>query len=84
MSGAPQRSADWYRDPQTPGQLRYWTGTAWSDQTSPMPQQTISTVPLGTNHGLHLILTLVTCGAWLPIWLIVWLSRRGQSRVIVS
>ncbi|MGW6698244.1 hypothetical protein [Nocardia sp. NPDC055049] len=25
----------------------------------------------GVNHGLHLVLTLVTCGLWLPIWIIV-------------
>lgn len=24
----------------------------------------------GTNHGLHLILTVLTCGLWLPIWII--------------
>lgn len=27
--------AGWYPDPQTPGQHRYWDGTAWSEQTSP-------------------------------------------------
>ncbi len=25
----------------------------------------------GTNHALHLILTVVTCGMWLPVWIIV-------------
>ncbi|WP_410876372.1 hypothetical protein [Nocardia sp. A7] len=25
----------------------------------------------GVNHGLHLVLTLATCGLWLPIWIIV-------------
>ena len=24
-----------------------------------------------TNHGLHLLLTILTLGAWLPIWIIV-------------
>ena len=24
----------------------------------------------GTNHVLHAILTVVTCGAWLPVWII--------------
>ncbi|MFC6013776.1 hypothetical protein [Nocardia lasii] len=24
----------------------------------------------GVNHGLHLVLTLITCGLWLPIWAI--------------
>ncbi len=26
----------------------------------------------GFNHGLHLVLDLVTCGAWLPIHLLCW------------
>lgn len=25
-----------------------------------------------TNHVLHGLLTLVTCGMWLPVWLCVW------------
>lgn len=24
--------------------------------------------PAGTNHGLNLVLTLLTFGLWLPIW----------------
>ncbi|MFD3591834.1 hypothetical protein ACFWU5_03840 [Nocardia sp. NPDC058640] len=24
----------------------------------------------GVNHGLHLVLTLLTCGLWLPVWVI--------------
>jgi hypothetical protein len=26
----------------------------------------------GVNHGLHLVLTLLTCGMWAPIWIILW------------
>lgn len=25
----------------------------------------------GTSHGLHLVLTILTCGLWLPVWIIV-------------
>lgn len=28
-------------------------------------------------HGIHLLLTFLTCGAWLPIWLIHWLISSG-------
>lgn len=24
------------------------------------------------RHGLHLLLTVLTLGAWAPVWLIVW------------
>ena len=38
-----------------------------------MQQQVVVQSPRrGTNHGLHLILTLITGGLWLPVWLIVW------------
>ncbi|APE36860.1 hypothetical protein BOX37_26305 [Nocardia mangyaensis] len=25
----------------------------------------------GPNHGLHLVLTLITCGLWAPVWILV-------------
>jgi hypothetical protein len=28
------------------------------------------------NHGLHLILSLCTCGLWLPVWIIIALTTR--------
>jgi hypothetical protein len=33
-----------------------------------------------TNHLLHLILTVFTCGLWAPVWLVVWLINRNNSR----
>ena len=36
----------------------------------------------GTNHGLHLLLTLLTCGLWLPIWLIIAIFGGGRSVAI--
>jgi uncharacterized RDD family membrane protein YckC len=35
--------AGWYPDPQTPGQQRYWDGSAWSEATQPA----VGTVPAG-------------------------------------
>ncbi|MFY9337439.1 MAG: DUF2510 domain-containing protein [Mycobacterium sp.] len=32
----------------------------------------------GTNHGLHLLLTLLTCGLWLPIWIIMVIVNGGR------
>lgn len=28
------------------------------------------------NHGLHLFLSIITFGAWLPVWLIIAIARR--------
>lgn len=25
----------------------------------------------GPNHALHAVLTIVTCGAWLPVWILI-------------
>lgn len=37
---------------------------------------------LGTkaNHVLHLLLSLVSCGLWLPVWLIVAAATSGNYR----
>jgi hypothetical protein len=32
----------------------------------------------GTNHGLHLVLTLLTCGLWLPVWIIIVIVNGGR------
>ena len=34
----------WYPDPSSPSQLRWWDGSAWSEQTSPRPE----TAPMGS------------------------------------
>lgn len=31
------------------------------------------------NHILHVILSIVTLGAWLPVWLIVTLAKTGTG-----
>jgi hypothetical protein len=85
----------WYPDPfGVPGQ-RYWDGQKWGPK-APAQQQpqvvinntnTVATpapvyVATGPNHALHAVLTLFTCGAWLPIWVIVAIVDAGQSRVV--
>lgn len=32
----------------------------------------------GTNHGLHFVLTLLTCGMWLPVWIIIVIVNGGR------
>lgn len=32
----------------------------------------------GTNHGLHLLLTILTCGLWLPVWIIMIIVNGGR------
>lgn len=35
----------------------------------------------GPNHVLHLLLTLITCGVWLLIWLMAAANRGDQCTV---
>jgi len=46
---------------------------------SPTP---IAVVSSGTNHGLHLVLTILTCGLWLPVWILVAIFDSGSSVAI--
>jgi hypothetical protein len=41
-----------------------------------MSYQRTTYVPRRTNHGLHLLLSLFTCGAWLPVWAIVFIYNK--------
>lgn len=33
----------------------------------------------GTAHAVHLLLSLFTCGLWLPIWFLHWLFTRTKT-----
>lgn len=89
---APNPQPGWYPDPAgAPGQ-RYWDGRQWTHHAPPpAPSIVINNtvgagspvvVTNGPNHALHLILTLLTCGMWLPVWLIVAIA--GNRRVHVG
>lgn len=34
-------------------------------------QQTMVNARRGVNHPLHLVLSIVTCGLWIPVWLVI-------------
>ncbi|MFE9743571.1 hypothetical protein ACFYOT_01565 [Saccharothrix saharensis] len=44
-----------------------------------MPQQNVQVNVIagrrGVNHGLHLVLTILTCGLWAIVWIIVAISN---------
>jgi hypothetical protein len=83
----------WYPDPSgAPGQ-RYFDGRQWTypaPPPAPPPSIVINNhvgartplvVSAGPNHALHLVLTLLTCGMWLPVWLIVAVASSPRTRV---
>jgi hypothetical protein len=36
----------------------------------------------GTNHVLHLILTLISVGMWLPVWLILYFVTKPKRLIL--
>ena len=87
MSDEQQQAAapGWY--PVREGGLRWWDGQQWTEHRAPVqaggppvwPAMVAVKDPLETNHILHLLLSLVTCGLWLPVWFVIaW--RNGEAR----
>jgi hypothetical protein len=82
----PLPAAGWY--PQGGG-LRYWDGQAWTDHLAPpppvyphYPQQRWRAVGVSGGEQVgHLMLTMMTCGMWLPVWVIIVIVR-GRRRYL--
>lgn len=87
----------WYPDPYDSSKQRYFDGKQWVDLPHPPPAAAQPSIVInnnvgaaappvvvtsGPNHALHLILTILTCGTWLPIWLII--AIVGHRRVQVG
>ncbi|WP_233213588.1 DUF2510 domain-containing protein [Mycobacterium hubeiense] len=81
-------SPGWYPDPGgQPGQ-RYHDGQRWTQHFVPMPPAVpsppapavaVAVSTGGTNHALHFVLTLLTCGLWLPIWILAAIFGGGSA-----
>jgi hypothetical protein len=71
--------ANWYSDPTAPGVTRYWDGVKWTEHrhaAAPLATATVVNNVQVRGGGdsmvaLHIVLTILTCGAWLPIWLLI-------------
>jgi hypothetical protein len=78
----------------SPGSRHYYDGQRWTQHFVPTPPPSASAPPSvavavstggGTNHALHLILTLLTCGLWLPIWILVAIfDTRGSATAVAG
>lgn len=78
---APTPQPGWYPDPSGgPGQ-RYFDGHQWTVAAPPAPTPPSQILVVGgPNNALHLALTFLTCGMWLPVWLIVTLVDNQRAR----
>ena len=94
MTTPPAPLPGWYPDPFGAQGQRYWDGQQWTQVPPPPPQQPVVInnvvgsnmvapatvfVRTGPNHALHLILTLLTCGMWAPVWLIVTIADAATA-----
>ncbi|BCI54958.1 hypothetical protein NIIDNTM18_42360 [Mycolicibacterium litorale] len=76
----------WYPDPHGGPSQRYFDGTAWTEHIAPAPATQAPPVVYGptviapkpVNHAFHLIMTLLTCGAWSIVWIIVAIAAGGR------
>lgn len=82
----PTPAPGWYQDPSgQPGQ-RYHDGRRWTEHfvptapAAPAPAVAVAvSAGGGPNHALHAILTLLSCGLWLPIWILMAIFGGGSS-----
>lgn len=79
----------WYPDPQMQGMVRYWDGQQWGEQTAravQSPTLMVTKQRKDTSHVLHLVLTVVTLGAWgVLVWLPITLwHKMGPRRKSVT
>ena len=35
-----------------------------------------------TSHGLHIFLSIITLGLWIPVWVVMAIVNRDRSRVV--
>lgn len=77
MSTIQTPAPGWYPDPAYPAIMRWWDGHAWTAYTQQTAQTLVVHQDRGkrVNHVLHAILTVLTMGLWLPVWLIVAIAK---------
>ena len=78
--------AGWYPDPDTPGGVRWWDGFMWTSHCE-QPAKPAPPMPRGyrvvyrqPSHVFHGVMTVLTCGAWIPVWMYAGVSRYEIKR----
>lgn len=76
----------WY--PSGTNLERWWDGQQWGPQTRPtvtaIPRKAVAWVPHQTHPLFHLIMTVLTCGLWLPVWLVIAIIQSVTKRRVVT
>lgn len=75
----------WLDDPTSPGIVRWWDGTKWTDHRqakfAPAPGVVVNQrKAYKTSHGFHLLMTIFTLGLWgIFVWLPVGIYNAARS-----
>lgn len=81
-----QTPAGWY--PNQAGVMQWWDGHQWTQHTQPANNVQVATqAPVivnqrkayKTSHGFHLLMSIITLGLWLPVWLIVGMYNAAKA-----
>jgi hypothetical protein len=48
------------------------------------PMRAVTYQPRRTSHGLHLFLTIITFGAWAPVWILVTILNGLSPQKVVT
>ena len=61
------------------------TAAGWRVELLTPTSATVVLYPPRSNHALHFVLSVLTCGLWLPVWLLIAIieGSRGVRRQIV-
>jgi hypothetical protein len=72
------QSAGWYPDPNDSSQLRYWSGSAWTEHRSPRAQVP---PPPGPTGAWYFVITLASCGLLASVPFFHAASRLNRPRL---
>jgi hypothetical protein len=70
--------------PPTTGQFQAYPPQATPMGPPPGHHMAVTNVPVETNHVLHLILTILTCGFWGFVWIIVAAANSKRKKQHIS
>ena len=66
-----------------PGAVAAHVARGYRVEAAPVPGQVVMGRGRRPNHILHLLLSVVTVGLWLPVWLLVAATTR-EHRIVLS
>jgi hypothetical protein len=64
------------------GAVEWHVRRGWRVESAPMPGQVVVVMGKRPNHILHLLLSVVTFGLWLPVWFVIGVTSKVTRAVL--